>query len=1036
VLFADIRGSLELIASSDPEEARKLLNEPIGIMMDAVHRFEGTVNRVLGDGIMALFGAPLAHEDHAVRACYAALAMQDVVRAFAEKARRQQGVEIQVRIGLNSGEVVVGSIGNDLSMDYDVVGVTAHLASRMEQLAPPGAIRLTPDTLRLAEGFVDVSSLGPVPVKGLSEPIEVFDLVRASGARTRLQAAVARGLTRFVGRQNELQTLGKALNQTDGGRGQVVAVIGEPGVGKSRLFLEFTRSHRTQVWLVLEGRSVPYAKATAWFPIIDLLKTYFGIQDRDNARTIRERVTGKLFTLDDTLKPMLPAFLTLFDVPVVDGAWQVLDPPQRRRHILNALKALFLKESEVQPLVLMFEDLHWMDNETQELLDSLVESLPAARVLLLINYRPEYEHGWGSRTYYTQCRIDPLPPESAEELLAILLGDDASLTPLKRILIERTEGNPFFMEESVRTLVEIAVLAGEPGAFRLTQDIQSVEVPATVQGVLAARIDRLAVEDKQLLQTAAVIGKDVPYDLLQAISDLSEDDLRRGLGNLQAAEFLYETRLFPDLEYTFKHALTHDVTYGSLLQERRRVLHQQIAEAIETIFADRLTEQVERLAHHYTEAGLVEQAIGYWHQAGQRAIERCANAEAIKHLSKGLALLETLPDTPERAQRELKLQISLGVSMQAARGAGSPEVGTIYTRARELCEHVGETSEVFVVLWGSWRYYRQGRNFQKARALAEELLRLGEHQHDPALLIQALHAQWTTRFYLGEYASAVEHTEQGVSLYDPQEHHVQAFRFGGHDACICGLTIAAWSLWALGYPDQASKRIDQSLALARKLNHPWSLGLALDQGIQVHELRGENDAVLEGAESLLTLAAEVSYAEYQATAEFLRGRAWMRQGKEEAGAAEMLRVRVSRRAAGAEIEEPYFVSLAAAAYRGRGESEEGLGLLDEVLSETASSGMRYWDAELHRLKGELLLSLPEADCNAAEECFKQAVDVARGQNTRSLELRAATSLSRLWHDQAKPEAARALLAPIYQWFSEGFDTADLQKARALLDELV
>jgi predicted ATPase len=554
--------------------------------------------------------------------------------------------------------------------------------------------------------------------------------------------------------------------------------------------------------------------------------------------------------------------------------------------------------------------------------------------------------------------------------------------------------------------------------------------------VLAARIDRLAVEDKQLLQTAAVIGKDVSYALLRAISDFSEDDLRRGLGNLQAAEFLYETRLFPDLEYTFKHALTHDVTYGSLLQERRRALHQQIAEAIETVFADRLTEQVERLAHHYTEAGLVEQAIGYWHQAGQRAIERCANAEAIKHLSKGLALLETLPDTPERAERELRLQISLGVSMQAARGAGSPEVGKIYTRARELCEHVGETSEVFAVLWGLWRYYRQGRDFQKARALAEELLRLGEHQHDPALLIQALHAQWTTRFFLGEYASAVEHTERGVSLYDPQEHHVQASRFGGHDPCICGLTIAAWSLWALGYPDQALKRIDQSLALARELDHPWSLGLALDLGIQMHELRGENDAVLERAESLLTLATEVSYAEYQATAEFLQGRAWMRQGKKEAGAAAMLRVRASRRTAGAEIGEPYFVSLAAAAYGDRGESEEGLGLLDEVLSETGSSGMRYWDAELHRLKGELLLSLPEADCNAAEACFKQAVDVARGQNTKSLELRAATSLSRLWYDQAKPEAARALLAPIYQWFSEGFNTADLQQARALLDELV
>ncbi len=1036
VLFADIRGSLELIASSDPEEARKLLNEPIGIMMDAVHRFEGTVNRVLGDGIMALFGAPLAHEDHAVRACYAALAMQDAVRTFAEKARRVQGVEIQLRIGLNSGEVVVGSIGNDLSMDYDVVGVTAHLASRMEQLAPPGAIRLTPDTLRLAEGFVDVNSLGPVPVKGLSEPIEVFDLVRASGARTRLQAAAARGLTRFVGRQNELEALGKALNQADGGRGQVVAVIGDAGVGKSRLFLEFTRSHRTQAWLVLEGRSVSYGKATAWFPVIDLLKTYFGIQDRDNARTIRERVTGKLFTLDETLKPMLPAFLTLFDVPVEDAAWQALDPPQRRRQMLNALKTLFLKESEVQSLILEFEDLHWMDDETQELLDSLIESLPAARILLLVNYRPEYEHGWGSKTYYTQCRIDPLPPESAKELLATLLGDDTSLMPLKRILIERTEGNPFFLEESVRTLVEIGVLAGEAGAYRMTEDVQTVEVPATVQGVLAARIDRLPVEDKQLLQTAAVVGKDVSYALLHAISDLSEDDLRRGLANLQAAEFLYETRLFPDLEYTFKHALTHEVTYVGLLQARRRALHQRIADAIETIFADRLAEQVERLAHHYTEAGLVEQAIGYWHQAGQRAIERSANSEAITHLTQGLELLGTLPDSRERAQWELKLNISLGVPLASIKGPRASDVGKAYTRARELCRQVGDPLQLFPTLWGLWRFYTNRGELQTARKLAEELLSFTLDEQEPALLLQAHHAQWTTLYALGEFAAALEHTDRGIALYSPQEHHAQAFVIAGHDPCVCAHDTAGAALWVLGYPDKALKRGEKALALARELNHPSSLALALHRAAKIHQLRGEHDLVPTRAGALLTLASEQGFAAYFAGGTLMQGWALTVQGQGKDGIVQM-REGLSALAGGIESASPYSVTLVAEGYGKEGRSEQGLSLLTKALAATKKGGQRCWDAELHRLEGELLLSISRSRDNhsKAEACFYEAIDVARRQRAKSFELRAATSLARLWQDQGKRTQAYDLLAPVYNWFTEGFDTADLKDAKAVLEAM-
>ena len=567
-------------------------------MMEAVHRYEGTVNQVMGDGIMALFGAPLAHEDHAVRACYAALRMQESVKRYAEGVRREQGVTIRIRVGLNSGEVVVRAIGSDLHMDYTAVGQTTHLAARMEQLADPGATLLTPETLALAEGFVQVTSLGPMAVKGLAAPVEVYELTGISAARSRLQAAAARGLSRFVGRDAEIEQLRRAVDQARQGRGQVAAVVGGPGVGKSRLTFELTHSPQFEGWLILQAGAVSYGKATSYLPVIDLLKNYFRIGDRESPREIREKVTGRLLMLDRALEATLPALLALLDVSGDDPQWQALDPPQRRQRTLDAVKRLLLREAQVQPLLVVFEDLHWIDSETQALLDSLVESLPPARLLLLVNYRPEYEHRWGSKTSYTQLRLDPLPPESAFELLHGLLGEDGTIEPLTPILIERTEGNPFFLEESVRALVETRALVGERGAYRLAKVLTDIQVPPTVQAILAARIDRLSPEDKRLLQSAAVIGKDVPFALLAAIAEEREEELRRGLAHLQAAEFLYEVSLFPDLEYTFMHALTHEVAYGSVLHERRRALHARIVEVIEMLYGDRLAEHVEQLAHH------------------------------------------------------------------------------------------------------------------------------------------------------------------------------------------------------------------------------------------------------------------------------------------------------------------------------------------------------------------------------------------------------------------------------------------------------
>ena len=764
VLFADLKDSTELIRGLDPEAAQQLLDPALHRMMDAVHRYEGTVNQMLGDGIMALFGAPIAHEDHALRACFAALAMQAAMRTYTDDVRHSRGLELRMRVGLNSGEVVVRAIGNDLHMDYSAVGETTHLAARMEQLATPGSIRLTPATLRLVEGLVQVNALGPVPVKGLVEPVEVFELLGASGVRRRLQAAAARGLTRFVGRDQELAAIQQALAQASAGHGQVVTLVGEAGVGKSRLVYECVHSHRTQGWLLLESASVSYGKATPYFPVLDLLRRYGHVDDGDDLRTIRAKVTGQVLTLDAALQDTVPALLALLDVLPDDSPFLQLDPPQRRQRTLAALKRILLRESQVQPLLLVFEDLHWIDTETQALLDSLVDSLPTARLLLLINYRPEYQHGWGSKTYYTQLRLDPLPPVSADAFLHALLGDDPSLVALKQLLIERTGGNPFFLEESVRTLVETGMLVGEPGAYRLGQALPTIQVPATVHTVLAARIDRLPPEEKYLLQTAAVIGTEVPLPLLQAIAELDEAAVHRSLAHLQAAEFLYETRLFPEHAYTFKHALTHEVAYGSLLQERRRVLHARIVESLERLSPDRLVEQVEHLAHHALRGEVWDKALAYFRQAGEKAMARSAHREAMGYFEQALGALPHLPET--RATREQAIDLRL-----ALRSALTP-----FGEARRALACLREAETLAAALDDPHRLgrvcrfltldlYRMGA-YDQAIAAAQRALAFATASGD--VILHALTNQSLGNAYQaqGDYRQAITCFEQTMAFLD------------------------------------------------------------------------------------------------------------------------------------------------------------------------------------------------------------------------------------------------------------------------------
>ena len=686
-----------------------------------------------------------------------------------------------------------------------------------------------------------MKSLGPVNVKGMSEPVEVYEVTGAGVARTRLQAAAARGLTRFVGRDAETEQLRKALEQARAGHGQVVAVVGEPGVGKSRLFYEFTHSHRTEGCLIVESGSVSYGKATPYLPVIDLLKAYFKIQDRDNQRDIREKVTGKLLTLDKTLEPALPALLSLLDVAAEDQQWQNLDPLQRRQRTLEAIKRLLLRESQVQPLLLVFEDLHWIDSETQSFLDSLIDSLPTAPLLLLVNYRPEYQHGWGSKTYYSQLRIDPLPPESAEELLQAVLGDDANLQPLKQLLIERTEGNPFFLEESVRTLVETKVLVGERGRYRLSGSLEITRVPATVHAVLAARIDRLSSEDKRLLQSAAVIGKDVPFVLLQAIADLSEEELRRELGQLQAAEFVYETRLFPDLEYTFKHALTHEVAYGSVLQERRRALHARILEAIERLYGDRLAEQVELLAHHAFHGELWEKALTYLRQAGVKAADRSAHCEAVSYFDRALDALKHLPESRDTIELGIDIRIDMRSSLQPL-----GEQAKVLERMREaevLATSIDDQrrrGQISAYLSGY--FVQAGEDPTQAIEKAELAFMIASAIGDFNLQVQANHFLGTSHRMIGDYDRAIYHFKKNVdSLVGDQIYD----RFGLAFLASVGSHFQFVEILSdRGEFNEAAIHGDEAVRIAEVANHPFSLNTAYMAVGYLHFRKGALDKAI------------------------------------------------------------------------------------------------------------------------------------------------------------------------------------------------
>ncbi len=1026
-LFADIKGSTELEQDLDPEEARAIVDPALKLMIDAVHRYDGYVVQSTGDGIFALFGAPVAHEDHPQRALYAALRMQEELRRYSTKLVAEGGNPLQCRVGANTGEVVVRSLSTGGKTEYTPIGHTANLASRMQAVAPVGSIAVAEPTRKLCEGYFALKPLGPTKVRGISQPINVYEVTGLGPLRTRLQRAAGQGFTKFVGREREMEALCRAAEQAMIAHGQIVGVMAEPGVGKSRLFFEF-KARNQSGWLVLEAYSVSHEKASAYLPVTDLLHSYFDIKLEDDSRKRREKVAGKIAILDRSLEDTLPYLFALLGIVEAMDPLAQMDADIRKRRTLDAIKRILLRESLNHPLIVMFEDLHWIDEQTQEFLNLFADSLANARILLLVNYRPEYLQQWGSKTFYTQLRLDPLGKESADEMLNALLGDAAEMVPLKKLIIERTEGNPFFIEETVQALLDEGALARN-GGIHLTKPLGELRIPPTVQGILASRIDRLGADAKTLLQTLSVIGRQFPLSLIRSVAPESDSEIEEMLSVLQLGEFIYEQPSVGDTEFVFKHALTQEVAYNSVLQERRKLIHERIAAAIESLFEGRVGDHLKDIAHHYRRSNNTVKAVEYLRRAGERAAVRAFYEEAIEQLNGALALLEKLDAGPPRDAQELAIRTALMGPFVAVRSLVSPESLSNAERMKDLCEQEGDSQNLALVLTHLFFFHRSATSREKAGTFARQALELGETGGEFEIFygnfISGMLAAET-----GDYLAPRPHLERGLAISRQAQDLILSNPniALGFPNCVGYLAIVCW---ILGYPDQAKRHCEDLAELLRRSLPANARAIGVHHLLLLRcDLFREYQGMHALAQETLDHLTQNGFSWGIAFAAMRLASIMVEEGAADAGLRKLVELSDT---AEAHVDRHYTYWIAAGAYLEAGRVAEGRAILKEAIAAIATGDSRLYEADLHRMDGEF--ALIAGAVNEAEAAFNSAIAIARQRQAKSFELRATTSLARILARQDRRDEARAMLAEIYNWFTEGFDTADLKDAKALLDEL-
>ena len=1031
VMFCDLVGSTALSERMDPEELSALLHEYRTRCGEVIARYDGLVARYVGDGILTYFGWPQAHEYDAERAVRAAL---EIVQAM---KRMSFAEPLSVRIGIATGPVVVGEQAGEGDQAKLAVGTTPNLAARLQSEAEPDCVLITASSHRLVEGLFECDELGPMNFKGIAEPVVVYRVRRESGARSRFKAGAQRGLMPMIGREEEIAFLLKRWTQAKEGEAPVLLIEGEAGIGKSRLLHSFCDCLEGEPHNRLSYYGSAYHQSSAFYPVIGQLERALHFEREDSPQRKLQKLESMLAELGLDVAAHAPPVASMLSLPL-KGRYPELNlaPDQRKRRFLETLAAMVKAMAQRQPVLMVIEDMHVMDPSTIELLTLLLEELHAGHFFLVATFRPGFQPPWTRGGNVTSLTLGRLSRRESAAMIGKVTAGKSLPDEVFQEILTKTDGVPLFVEELTKMVLESNLLERSENGYRLSGPLPEPAIPASLQDSLMARLDRLA-PIKELAQLASTLGRTFSYELLAAVAQLDEAKLDAVLGQLVAAELLYRHGRPPEVTYEFKHALVRDAAYQSLLKSRRYLYHGRIAQVLEERFPGIAESQPELVAHHYTEAKIADQAIAFWIKAGEKAVACSANLEAIDHFRKALDLLQMLPDVSARTHQELQILIALAVPLTATSGYGAEEVEHTYSRARELCEQLGSTSELFPTLYGMWRYYLLRAQFVAARELAQKLLAFAEREQAPVFLIASHRAWGATLFYSGELTEAEAHLEAALSLFSSHANlgSTLAQTYDVVDPQIASLSYASWAFWLRGYPERAQALSNDAVSLAQKRAHPFSSVLALSFSAWLHQFCRDPNQARACAHSALELATERGFLFWVGWNEILES--WAR-GESKPGEDEVPRIRqglVSWRTQGSELGATYFLTLLAEVYAINGQVDAGLEALAEAQSTGDRTGERFWLAEQFRLRGELLLRRGAPFHNEAEACFQQSLRVARQQQAKSLELRAATSLARLWRTEGKVADARAVLSEACDWFKGSLPTADLNDARSLLQEL-
>ena len=1034
VLFCDLVDSTRLAGQLDPEDLREVLQAYHQTCAEVVERFEGYVAQYLGDGVLVYFGYPVAHEDDAQRAVWSALGLLEALKALNTRLALPSENALAVRLGLHTGVVVVSNVGSGKRQEPLAQGETPYFAAHLQTLAGPHEIVISSATRELLGGIFRLKDLGEQALMGGTAPMQVYRIEGVQAIESRFEAMTLTGLTPLVGREEELKLLRRRWQQAIEGEGQVILLSGEAGLGKSRLIQTLCERLDEAPYLRMLYQCSPYHTHSAFSPIITHLQRTLQLEQVSLPAAKLDRLETWLSQAAMAVAEVAPLLASMLSIPIGERYDPLtLSPEQQKEQTLSAWAELLVSLSQRQPVLAIFEDVHWSDPSTLETLAYVIDRVQEARVLLVLTFRPEFVPSWGRYTHITTYTLNRLTRRQVVAMVERIAGCTQLPAALVEQIVTKTDGIPLFVEELTKTALESACLQDDESSDPLAGLSQPLSLPTTLQDALMARLDRLP-SAREIAQVAAVLGREFAYDMLRAIVPMDGAALQHGLAQLVQVELLHQRGHPPRAHYLFKHALVQEAAYASLLRRRRREVHQAIAQVLERQFPETVETQPELVAHHYTAAGRMQEAMGYWQQAGQSALARSAYTEAAHHLRTGLAVLGTLPEAPERMQHELAMQTNLGSALIATQGHAHEEIARIYSRARELCEQVGQMPQLFPVLWGLWRGYTGRAQHQQARELGEQFLSLAQRTHQPIFLTVPHAALGFSLLCLGNLVGARHHLERAMACYDRHQHTSLTVTYGQNPG-VGGHTHAAWVQWLLGYPDQAWQHLHTAACLAQELVYPYTQALTFAFTAYLYMLCREPHLAHQQAEAAITLGRKWRFPMFLEMAQVIQGWTCIAQGRAEEGVNCIRQGLASIRAIGIEALQPMNLGMLAEALGAAGRPEEGREVLVQALEVMERTGERFYEAELHRLQGELLLQCPGADIQQAEAHFHQAMGIARQQQAKSLELRAATSLARFWQQQGKRNEARALLGPRYLWFTEGFDTANLRDAKALLDEL-